>query len=290
VSQAAIIVTDLAPDLTTSLQLIVFIEKQIVTQEFNLHQLNNKLLKKRETNVVVKELIPALLIPLLNGVKSVQNEEHVTFCVRRDYRIIEKMSNYIQTISSFQNLEAALFITNQLKVNEKFNNINFCEGSCRIRDLPNAGGNSANSEVLSFEMLNCLLNANLRATEMELEYSPLGSKITDYSIDVQISKGNVIPIGVSVTRAMKFNGVFNEQDAEKLLVKKLTGVNESSKAVIKRFRWKKQILHIWAEHQYVVDVITQVYHSLSSELKSNTVVMVSTCESSPWVFYEDLSQ
>ena len=282
--------TELAPN-PTSLQRIEFTEKQTVTQEFNSPRF--KFLKKKRdpTNVVKVELIPvAQTPPFINGVKSVPNEQLLTFCVRRDFKIIEKMTNYIQTISSFQNLEEPLFIKNQFKVNNKFNNIQFCEGACRIRDLPNAGGNSANSEVLSFEVLNCLLNANLRATEMELEYSPLGSKITDYSIDVQISKDKVIPIGVSVTRAMKFNGRFNEMDAEKLLTKKLTGVNESSKAVLKRFRWKKQVLHIWAEHQYVVDVIEKVYNSLSSELKSNTIVMVSTCESSPWVFYEDLSQ
>jgi hypothetical protein len=203
------------------------------------------------------------------------------------------MTNYSAIITAIRcHDNSPIMITNTLKIQESstcrsFSQLQYSEGAQRIQKLPNAGGNSANSEVLSFEVLNCVLNAKLKATEMELEYCPLGSKITDFSISVNVSSDEEIMIGVSVTRAMKFFGRFDEIDAEKLLTKKLYGVNESSKAVLKRYRWKKQILHIWAQYDYIVDVLERVYHSLSESLKSNTIVMISTCNSSRWVFFED---
>jgi hypothetical protein len=57
---------------------------------------------------------------------------------------------------------------------------------------------------------------------MELEYFPYGSKITDYSVRCFGRS-----IGVSVTRAMKFRGVFTIEDGVALLTKKLNGVNAS---------------------------------------------------------------
>ena len=209
-----------------------------------------------------------------------------TLYLRSGYQITEHTLNYLQTIHSLRS-DDPLLITNTFKVKGKYNEIPFCDGAAKIRDLPNAGGSSAHSEILSFEMLNCLLNVKLRATEMELEYYPLGSKITDYSVDIPITKEHQIAIGVSVTRAMKFAGEFDDADAEKLLRKKLMGVNESSKAVLKKFRWTKQILHIWAEHSYISDIVTRIYHTLPADLTSNTIVMITTCERAPWVFYEE---
>ena len=56
---------------------------------------------------------------------------------------------------------------------------------------------------------------------------------------------------------------------------------------MKRFRWKKQILHIWAEYKYIADVLQNVYdNELSDDLKNNTIVIVTVCEKAPWVFYE----
>ena len=58
---------------------------------------------------------------------------------------------------------------------------------------------------------------------MEIQYFPEGSKKTDYSV-LLFGK----PIGVSVTRAMKFSGKFTEEDAINLLEKKLLGIILSS--------------------------------------------------------------
>lgn len=47
------------------------------------------------------------------------------------------------------------------------------------------GGNSVWSEVMSYEILNASYGAQLRRTEMEIEYYP-ASKITDYSVTVMV--------------------------------------------------------------------------------------------------------
>ena len=54
---------------------------------------------------------------------------------------------------------------------------------------------------------------------MEVEYFPEGGSITDYMVQMF-----GLSLGVSVTRAMKYRGgTFTEEDAEKLLNKKLKG-------------------------------------------------------------------
>eukprot|EP01111_Echinosteliopsis_oligospora_P011540 TRINITY_DN3833_c0_g1_i1.p1 TRINITY_DN3833_c0_g1~~TRINITY_DN3833_c0_g1_i1.p1 ORF type:complete len:129 (+),score=18.49 TRINITY_DN3833_c0_g1_i1:568-954(+) len=127
-------------------------------------------------------------------------------------------------------------------------------------------------------MITC---CKLHCTEMEIEYVP-GSKITDYSIKVEGRD-----IGVSVTRAMKFckknDEMFTEEDAERLLSKKLYGVNESTRGVISQ-SWEKQILHVWAQEEYMADILWDTYERLDQTLKSNTVVVVTVCHSAEWLF------
>jgi hypothetical protein len=143
-----------------------------------------------------------------------------------------------------------------------------------------AGGTSITSEFMSFEILSMLFNAKLLYTEMELEYMP-GSKITDYSVDIS---GR--PIGVSVTRAMKFSGTFTSDDALKLLEKKLKGIIQSTFGVIKRQKWERQILHIWAEKEYIRNAVIDAYHKLSNEIKSNTIIIITTVKNAQWIFFE----
>jgi len=157
--------------------------------------------------------------------------------------------------------------------------LQLCQGSQRILNLPNAGGNSVWSEVLSFELLNSLYGATLMRTEMELEYWPMGCKITDYSI--QLYGHN---IGVSVTRAMKFQKVFTEEDAVVLLKKKLEGVNISSSCVIPEHSWSKQILHVWCQASYVADIILSTFEKLDHELRMNTLVIATVVQNANWIF------
>lgn len=54
---------------------------------------------------------------------------------------------------------------------------------------------------------------------MEVSYFPEGGSITDYVCRISDKK-----VGVSVTRAMKYQAAFTEEDAHHLLSKKLRGL------------------------------------------------------------------
>ena len=128
------------------------------------------------------------------------------------------------------------------------------------------------------EMLSMLYCAKLKATEMEIEYMCEGS-ITDYSVYLGESV-----IGVSVTRAMKYRGVFSYEDAVALLTKKMKGVMKSSENVVEEHKWSKQVLHVWVQEPYMVALVQKAYAALP-ELWSNTVVLLTVCgENMGWIF------
>lgn len=141
-------------------------------------------------------------------------------------------------------------------------------GAVRMACSPNAGGSSENSEVLSFELLQRCFGASLQKTEMEVSYFPHGGAITDYTCTLFGTK-----LGISVTRAMKYHGEFTMADARQLLNKKLNGVNCSSQNSLED--WTKQILHVWATSARVAVIIAQAYRRVPTQLKSNTVVLVT---------------
>ncbi|KAK3611271.1 hypothetical protein CHS0354_004920 [Potamilus streckersoni] len=150
-------------------------------------------------------------------------------------------------------------------------------GALNILQVPNAGGSSIVSEVLSFEMLQRCFRAKLYKTEMEVSYFPEGGSITDYVCDMFNTK-----IGVSVTRAIKFHGEYVHDDAEHLLMKKLKGIVQSSRNSLEK--WSKQILHVWSPNKHTANVITQVYNNLPDDVKSNTVVIVTTTQASNFIY------
>jgi len=148
----------------------------------------------------------------------------------------------------------------------------FCvsEDAIKLMLCPNAGGTSIHSEMLSFEILHRCFGATLEHTEMEIDYWPSGSKKTDYSCRIFDSV-----IGVSVTRAMKYNGEFTRADARFLLEKKLKGIIVSSENVVTYHRWEKQILHVWASEFYIAEVLETEFAELHSDIKHNTILMVT---------------
>ncbi|OWF38819.1 AAC-rich mRNA clone AAC4 protein-like [Mizuhopecten yessoensis] len=147
----------------------------------------------------------------------------------------------------------------------------------RLATVPNAGGNSVVSEVLSFELLQRCFRAKLLKTEMEVDYFPMGGSITDYVCDMFGHK-----IGVSVTRAMRFHGEFTEEDARRLLTKKLKGVVQSSKNSMEK--WEKQILHVWTTNKDTANTLKRVYHTLGNDVTSNTVVMITVSTNAKYIF------
>jgi len=160
---------------------------------------------------------------------------------------------------------------------KKMDHMTLSNAAQKLRDVPNAGGNSVVSEVLSFELLRRCFGAELLKTEMEVNYYPEGGSITDYVCTMFDTT-----LGVSVTRAMKYRGDFTEEDATRLLNKKMNGIVQSSKNSLEK--WSKQILHVWATSPDVANTITKVYDHIPANTKSNTLVLVTVARKSHEIF------
>lgn len=154
--------------------------------------------------------------------------------------------------------------------------------SARILKECNAGGTSQASEALSLELFRKCFNAKLLKTEMEVVYFPEGGSLTDYVIKLF----NRI-IGVSVTRAMKYDGSeFTPEEGRHLLEKKLRGIRQSSRN--STIKWDKQILHVWTmTEETALTVISSWIDIDDDQLKSNTAVIITVVSSSSSeVFFE----
>jgi len=214
---------------------------------------------------------------------SLQSEEQVpcSWLIRSDFTICSPIANSFVVDAWVRNTNMCGVIRNTfVSTRSTAASIVRGAGAERIFNLPNAGGNSVMSEVLSCELMSALLGATLLRTEMEIEYMWHGCKITDYSMELC---GQAT--GVSVTRALKFNGVFTEEDAVHLLKKKLDGVNASTRCVLPEHGWSKQILHVFTEQEYIAEIVARVYHKMSQELKSNTLVMLTVTKNASFVFF-----
>jgi hypothetical protein len=144
----------------------------------------------------------------------------------------------------------------------------------RLYDIPNAGGSSAESEVMSFEILHYCDGASLLKSETEIGYAPPdtdlgGNSITDILVAIGGDK-----LGVSVTRAYQPGG-FCETQVHDLLVKKLDGINHSSARVLPADRWIKQILHVFVATRDAADSVHRVWPTLDATLRADTIVLVT---------------
>lgn len=166
-----------------------------------------------------------------------------------------------------------------------FSDMRLSSAGLKMKCLPNAGGSSVISEVLSYELLRNCFGAELERTEMELTYFPEGGSMVDYTC--RLFKHTV---GVSVTRAMKHSGVYEAADAERLLVKKLEGAILATKNSL--HRWSRRLLHVWASSERVAAIVQHAYHDLvPRNLRVNTIVLVTvaTGRNSHDIFYEQSS-
>eukprot|EP00698_Gefionella_okellyi_P004201 TRINITY_DN13913_c0_g1_i1.p1 TRINITY_DN13913_c0_g1~~TRINITY_DN13913_c0_g1_i1.p1 ORF type:complete len:506 (-),score=77.41 TRINITY_DN13913_c0_g1_i1:59-1576(-) len=179
----------------------------------------------------------------------------------------------------------AQFLLNQFDCLGSPQDMRLSDGARRIMEEPNAGGTSVWSEALSFEVLSRMFGAELCQTEMEIRYWPRGSKKTDYSCRIGGQR-----MGVSVTRAYKFQGVYTCEDARMLLNKKLFGVVVSSANVVKRDKWCKQILHVWAQSVHVAGVVMSEYQKMDASLRSNTVVIITVSHNANWIFRTSMQE
>merc|ERR1712083_477631 len=182
-----------------------------------------------------------------------------------------------------QNVPTPLYLRSSFQTTLNPEAVNLSSGARRIMLEENAGGQSELSEGFSFEFLRRLFGARLVKTEMGIRYWWNSWKKTDYSVRMS---GTVV--GVSVTRAMKYQGIFTRFDAHKLLRKKLFGINESTLGVLEQDEWQRQILHIWATDEYIERILYEVFLELlfsEPDLVRNSLIMV-TVTSSWWIFYQ----
>jgi len=217
--------------------------------------------------------------PFLNNVVRHEDSIRACSCLRLNFEITAAITSN-HAFHSWLTMSTPQLLVNNVHLPKNIRHADFelSEGAKRILTVPNAGGNSVWSEVLSFEVLAGLFGVSLLRTEMELQYVWLGCKITDYSVAIRDSFG-LTTLGVSVTRAMKFKGTFTREDAISLLSKKLGGVNASTKNVLTSNGWSKQIMHIWAQHKYIAAELAEAYEDLTEELKSNTLLIISISDS-----------
>ncbi|CAG8521492.1 11629_t:CDS:2 [Ambispora leptoticha] len=166
---------------------------------------------------------------------------------------------------------------------QSFDNLLWGQGAKKMLGLPNAGGASVLSEVLSCEVMERILGVELFKTEMEVKYLFINQPMTDYLVKFHHPQQKILfCLGVSVTRAYAPKRRYTKQDAHKLLTRKLLGVNSSTRNIINAKVWK-QILHIWCPNGKVANVVRRAYAKLDDTYKSNTVVVLSVVDSM-WVF------
>jgi len=178
-------------------------------------------------------------------------------------------------------IENALFISNSFHSSFDPKDIPLSKGAKRLLYEDNAGGCSELSEAFSFQVLKHCFAAKLLKTEMAIKYCSKNCKITDYLI----SGWNGTKIGVSVTRAMKYKGIFNEYDALRLLSKKIKGVNQSTINVQECDQWKRQILHIWTTNDYIQRILYRVFQRLilsNPSFIGNTIILVTVASEDMW--------
>uniref|UniRef100_A0A7S4PN38 Uncharacterized protein n=1 Tax=Paramoeba aestuarina TaxID=180227 RepID=A0A7S4PN38_9EUKA len=223
---------------------------------------------------------------ILRGLKArrIVFNEDCTTSFHSFFSIVEPETSYFTVRKWVQERNACGFVMNRFaefraRTPPGRRSVGLSEDSNRMLRTPNAGGNSLWSEVMSLELLQGMYGASLQRLEMEILYG-CHSKITDYSV---VMMGH--HIGVSVTRAMKFRGIFTTDDAIHLLNKKLNGVVKSTRGVIREHRWEKQILHVWAECDYIAELVRRAYdEEIEDDMKANTMVVCTVAREADWMF------
>lgn len=214
---------------------------------------------------------------------EIQSPKRVPSTIMRhtNFNIISTTKDISIFKSRIEDLRRPFLMINEFESKSSFTEYAFSKGALSILHEPNAGGNSVESEVLSFEVLKRCFGARLHKTEMELAYFPYGSKKTDYSILLDGHR-----VGVSVTRAMHFYDprLFTVQDAKHLLKKKLDGIIWSTRNILGRDKWKRQILHVWVQSKGVAKKVKAAYRTMKSDLRINTIVVVTVAQNADFIF------
>ncbi|ELT98438.1 hypothetical protein CAPTEDRAFT_177615 [Capitella teleta] len=210
-----------------------------------------------------------------NNKKKVLNPKQFTILVGDNFSVRYHETSRLQRLI-LDNASHGIVLT-EFNPFRTLDQMSLSDSAQRLMDTPNAGGSSIVSEVLSYEVLLRCFGAQLLKTEMEVCYWPTGGSITDYTCRMFNTD-----LGISVTRAMKYHGLYTSFDAERLLMKKLKGVNQSNKTSLEH--WAKQVLHIWATSKHVASVLIRTYNRIPKKLKANTVLLITVARNTQEVF------
>ncbi|KAI8147468.1 hypothetical protein BJV82DRAFT_575443 [Fennellomyces sp. T-0311] len=172
----------------------------------------------------------------------------------------------------FEAITSPTCATVYANVSANLQQVHLGHGARRVLTAPTGGRTSQSSvmsEALSVELLSRLLGSDLTKTETELMYASEGP-MTDYACQIHNTQ-----LGVSVTRAMSYWGNYTKEDAIKLLTRKLNGILRSSERIVNA-SFDKQILHVLTMSGRDAAMVKRACRQLSQELKSDTVILITT--------------
>jgi hypothetical protein len=154
----------------------------------------------------------------------------------------------------------------------------------RLFDTPNAGGSSAESEVMSLEVLHYCEGAELLRTETEIRYQAPDDSGANSITDILVTVGGE-RVGVSVTRVYRpAPMVVTEAIAREIILGKLQGINRSSVRVLPKDRWVKQVLHVFVADPAVMPLVRSAWMSIDLATRADTVVLVTLTRGGGFVY------
>jgi len=118
--------------------------------------------------------------------------------------------------------------------------------------------------------------------------------MTDFAINVF----GGYPLGVSVTRAYKWHrhkrwyppdepkpmpAGLDTVEARRLLIKKLSAINASSRNV-QNYSWRKQLLVVFTFSYGDAALLEREYATMPAELRANTVLLVTRTNGVQWIW------
>jgi hypothetical protein len=142
-------------------------------------------------------------------------------------------------------------------------------GARQILSEGTAGGSSALSEALSYEVLERCEGAAFVASETTVVYEPPTSKKTDIVVDIDEV------VGVSVVRAFRFPGdvPYTVEDATPVLEGKLDDILVSTMNAVDP-TWDRQLLVVVAWDDTAAESVMTAWASLDAATRADTIVYV----------------
>ncbi|MFD0981156.1 VCBS domain-containing protein [Tropicimonas aquimaris] len=145
--------------------------------------------------------------------------------------------------------------------------VTLSSGANDIYNSGNAGGSGIWSETLAFEFLSRVAGAELIATGAEIEYTDPSSKRTDFAVQIGSET-----LGVAVVRGIGYLSDLTPDQANELLVDKLSDIQESNENVGDLFG--RQILVVFAEDMTAETSLTSALASIDPSLIGGTITLI----------------